>query len=170
MLFDLWRSFQRYTRDRAINENVREVRAFVGQLQGMETEDLALIVGATTLMRVKLEDHGMLPKGLFFDTVMPSAEELGRYQMELNKLTRDFKRTGQHIDAVAAAVLSLSLRALNVPELRHLGREMWAEMARGFEHAEEKMKLAEEQSDEPFPPRVWKQWNRVPYGLQPTAE
>lgn len=170
MLQDLWQAFQRNTRDRALNQSLREVRTFVGQLQGMEAEDLALIVGATTLMRVKLEDHGMLPKGLFFDTVMPPAEQLGRYQMDLNKLAQDFKRSGQHIDAIAASVLSLSLRSLNVPELRPLGREMWAEMERGFAHAEEKMKLAEAEGDEPFPPRVWKQWNRVPYGLQPPKE
>lgn len=170
MLGDLWRAYQKRSYDKAIEANVREVRTFVSQLEAMDEENLGLIVAATTVMRIKLEDHGYLPRELFFDSHMPAPEKLGRYQLDLDKLTRDFKRLRQHTDAVAAVILALSLRSLYTPEIRPLGRDMWGELMRGFDQVEEKMKLAQEHNEEPFPERAWTEWNRVPAGLQPLKE
>ncbi len=147
--------------------NLKEVRLFIDSLRDLSDEDMAVVIAVTTVIRINLEEHGYLPRNLFFDTHLPAPNDLARYQMELNKLTRDFKRMKQPTDAVAAAVLSISLRCLNVPYLRDMGREMWEVLSRGFRYGEETIKKGEEEKGEALDPRVWAEWNKIPHGLQP---
>ena len=72
---------------------------------------------------------------------------------------------GLATDVMGAMVWSYTLRCLNVPELRDLGLQMWAELRRGFPHVENALKKGEEEKDEPFPERVWAKWKSVPAGF-----
>ena len=157
-------------RGRALSAGAREVERFVRALEAMEDEDLGILVAVTAAVRANFETHGVLPEGLFADTALPSVEALGVHQMKINKVARQFTRMGRKTDSAAAMVLSYSLRCLNVPELRPLGRRMWAALSRGFTHAEEALRDGEEERGAPFPDRVWKEWRAIPVGLEPEPD
>ena len=164
MIFDfLKQTFENQAR----NSSLKEVTGFIDGLRSMTDEDLGIVIAVSTVIRVNMENEGFLPKGLFQDTELPSTAEVGRYQMDLNKLVRQFNRMGQPTDGVGALVISYSLRCLNVPELRGYGRDMWEVLSRGFRHAEKALKDGEETKNEPFPKRVWSEWQSIPAGLEP---
>ena len=126
---------------------------------------LGAIVAIATVLRINFESHDVLARDVFGDGALPSAETLGKYQLEINRLSRQFGKLGLASDAAAAMVWSYTLRCLNVPELRELGLQMWAELRRGFPHVEKALKKGEEEKGEPFPERVWAKWKSVPAGF-----
>jgi len=150
---------------RALDASTREVEKLVTALKGMGDKDLGAIVAIATVLRVNFESHDVLAIDVFGDSPLPSAEDLGRYQLEINRLSRQFRKMGLASDAAAAMVWSYTLRCLNVPELRPLGLEMWVELKRGFPHVEDALKVGEEEKGEPFPARVWAEWTFVPVGF-----
>ena len=52
--------------------------------------------------------------------------------LRLIRLISEFHKKGQLSDATGCMVWLHSVRALQNPELRGLGRQMWAELLRGF--------------------------------------
>jgi hypothetical protein len=154
-------------KDRATNSSRKAVQDYINGLKQMTDEDLGVILAVSTIIRINMEEEGYLPKGLYSDQSLPSTNELGRYQMDLNKLVRDFNKMRQHTDAVGALLISYSLRCLNVAEVRDLGRDMWAEMQRGLPHGEKALKDGEREKGEPFVERAWQEWNLIPVGLEP---
>ncbi|MBT3307091.1 MAG: hypothetical protein HN377_11505 [Alphaproteobacteria bacterium] len=155
---------------RALDTSTREVQKFVTALKNMGDKDLGTIVAVATVLRVNFETHNVLALDVFGDSDLPSSETLGRYQLEINRLSRQFRKMGLASDAAAAMVWSYTLRCLNVPELRPLGLEMWAELQRGFPHVEEALLIGEEKKDEKFPDRVWAEWAMVPVGFESSLE
>ena len=151
----------------ARNSNLREVTGFIDGLRSMTDEDMGVVIAVATVIRVNMEKEGFLPKGLFKEPTLPSSAALGRYQMDLNKLVRQFNKMGQPTDGVGALVISYSLRCLNVPDLREYGRDMWEVLSRGFPHAEKALKDGEEAKGEPFPKQVWTEWRTIPLRLDP---
>ena len=156
--------------ERALEAGRRELRRFVTGLGAMSDEDMAALVAIATVLRVNFESHDVIPEDVFTADEMPSVERLGAYQMRINKLVRQFDRMRQPDDAAGAIVWSYSLRALNVPGLRDLGRDMWGELRRGFPQVEAALDRAEEKRDDPFPARVRKGWRMIPTGLEPPDE
>ncbi len=150
---------------RALESSTKEMEKFVTALKSMGDKDLGSIVAIATVLRVNFESHGVLAQDVFGDGALPSTETLGRYQLEINRLSRQFRKMGLASDAAAAMVWSYTLRCLNVPELRSLGLEMWAELKRGFPHVEDALEKGEEEKGEPFPERVWAEWKFVPAGF-----
>ena len=153
--------------ERAARAGGREVERFVRGLEGTGDNDLGVLVAVATAVRINLEIQGILPDGLFADHTLPPPEKLGQYQWRINRVGRQFARMGLETDAVGVNIWSFSLRCLNVPGLRPLGRAMWVELARGFPHVESALEAGEAEKGEPFPPRVWKEWSLVPIGLEP---
>ena len=152
---------------RALEKSAQEVTKFVEGMEAMTARDVGVVVAVATVVRVNMENHGVLPQGLLWEGELPSAEELGEYQLRLNKLARDFARKGLGVDSAATMVWSYSLRSLNVPDLRPLGRRLWAALKRGFPHAEVALKQGETEKGEPFDERVWEEWRNIPVGLEP---
>ncbi len=150
---------------RALESSTKEVKKFVFALQCMGDKDLGSIVAIATVLRINFESHGVLARDVFGDGALPSTGTLGGYQLEINRLSRQFRKMGLASDAAAAMVWSYTLRCLNVPELRPFGLEMWAELKRGFPHVEEALKKGEEDKGEPFPERVWSEWKMIPVGF-----
>ncbi|WP_316976036.1 hypothetical protein [Shumkonia mesophila] len=153
--------------ERALKGSAKEVRRFVGGLQGTGDRDLGVIVGCAAVVRVNMEIHGVLPAGLFQRRALEPSEELGVMQLRINRAARQLAKIRQQADATGAMVWSYSLRCLNLPELRPLGREMWGELKRGFEHAEEALREGETRNGRPFDRRVWAEWRLIPPGLDP---
>ena len=154
---------------RALGTSTREVEKFVAALQGMGDKDLGAIVAIATVLRVNFESHGVLARDVFGDGALPSTETLGRYQLKINRLTRQFRKMGLPSDA-AAMVWSYTLRCLNVPELRPLGLEMWAELKRGFPHVQEALKRARRRRGKFSPSAFGRNGNRFPLDLIPVEK
>ncbi len=152
---------------RALHVCARDVEKFVGGFRAMGDRDFGTIVAIATVIRINLETHGVIAEDVFSDGPLPSAETLGVYQLEINKLARQFRRMGLDSDSAGAMVWSYTLRCLNVPELRPLGYELWAELKRGFPHVEDALKEGEAEKGELFPERVWAEWSMIPAGLDP---
>lgn len=163
------KKIQNFMRDQALNSGRKEVSRFNDGLRGMTDEDMGIVLAVATVIRVNMEKEKYLPVDLFTGKITPTINELGKYQMALNKLAKQFNKMGQPTDAVGAVVLSLSMRCLNVIELLPLGREMWEVLARGMPHVEQALKDGEEQKGEPFPKQVWDECHMIPAGLEPTG-
>lgn len=151
---------------RALHTSTRELEKFVTALTEMGDKDLGVIVVIATVLRINFEFHDVLAPDVFGVGALPSTETLGKYQLEINRLSRQFRKMGLASDAVAAMVWSYTLRCLNVPELRPLGVEMWSELKRGFPHVEEALRYGEGKKDEEFPARVWAEWKMIPVGFE----
>ena len=150
---------------RALESSTKEVKAFVDGLKAMSDEDIGTVIAVATLIRINFETHGVIPEDVFEAGPLPKVEALGGYQLAINRLARKFKKMGLATDAMGAMVWSYTLRCLNVPELRELGLQMWAELRRGFPHVEKALKKGEEEKGKPFPERVWAKWKSVPAGF-----
>jgi hypothetical protein len=157
----------RYFKEQALKSSTREISQFVDGLKRTGDRGLGLIVACATVVRVNMEIHGALPEGLMQRAHQASSDELGAMQMRLNRLSRQFTKRRQQGDAMGALVISYSLRCLNVPELLPLGREMWAELRRGYPHVEEALREGEKRNGKPFDPRVREEWRTIPPGLTP---
>ncbi len=159
--------FREKLQGRALSAGAREVDKFVRGLRAMDAQDMGAMVAIATAIRVNFETHGVIPEGVFEDDPLPSVETLGVLQMQINKVSRQFRKLGLPSDSAGAMVWSYSLRCLNVPELRPHGREMWGEMERGFPHVKDALEEGEGRKGEPFPKRVWEEWTMIPLGLDP---
>jgi hypothetical protein len=155
---------------RARNSSLKDVQEFVDGFRAMTDQDMGVIVAVATVLRVNMEKEGYLQKDLFGDTPLPDVNTLGRYQMDLNKLTRDFNRKGQPTDAIATLVISYTIRCLNSLELRDEGRELWRQLERGFPLAEQALIDGEKTKGEAFLKDVWTEWQRIPVGLEPAPD
>ena len=132
----------------------------------MPARDVGALVAIATVVRVNLEAHGEIPDGLFDRCQPTESEALGRYQLGINKLAAAFARRRQPHDSAAAMIWSYSLRCLNVPEFRPLGRRLWDELRRGFPYVEEALEDGQDRREEPLPRQVWTEWRRIPAGLE----
>jgi hypothetical protein len=166
----LRRWFRTHLGERALDAGRRDLVRFNAGLAESSDADLGALIAVATVLRINFETHEVIPPGVFTDEEMPSAETLGAGQLRINKLIHQFNRAGKPDDAAGATVWSYSLRALNVPGLRDPGREMWAELRRGFGHVEAALADGEAQRGEPFPRRVWQEWDMIPAGLEPFAK
>lgn len=154
-----------YLNKRALNETRIAIGGFISGLKNMTDQDLGAILAVSTVIRVNMEDQGYLPKGLYVDQTQPTRGELGRYQVELNKLVRDFNKMLNHTDSVGTLLISYSLRSINVYEVRNLGIKMWDEMERGRSHCIMALEQGESERGEPFPKRVWNECRITPVAL-----
>ena len=152
-------------RRNARNSGEKELKRFIDGLKSMSDLDLGIIIAISTVIRVNMEGQGYLPTGLYGEERLPSPYDMGRYQIELNKLARDFNKMRQPTDAVGTLIVSYTLRCLNVPEMMPFGREMWAELRRGMPYVEQALKDGEQEKGETFPQQVWQQCRLVPLGL-----
>lgn len=144
-----------------------EISQFVEGLRSMTDEDMGIILAVATVVRVNLEDQNHLPVGIYGNAQLPPQQILMSKMVDLAKVARHFDRLGQTTDAVAAVAVLNTLRCLNSAELRHLGRGIWAELARGTPHVKKALAEGERNRDDPFPKRVWKEYQIIPSGLEP---
>jgi len=150
----------------ALGAGAKEIEKFIAGLEALKDEEIGDMVAIATVIRVNFETHGVIVEGVFTDDPLPSVEVLGGYQLEINRISRQFRKMGLAADSAAAMVWSYTLRCLNVHELRPLGNRMWSELRRGFPYVEEALKKGEAEKGETFPARVWDEWNLTPTGFE----
>lgn len=143
----------------------------INHMEGIEDDrDIGPLVAVATVIRINLENMDYLPRGLFDIERIAELDPKGKAQLKLSALMAQFQRRKQESDAVGASILLHTLRALEYPELRVLGRDMWRELARGFDHVEDVFKLVEDAKKQPLDPRVRAEVRVIPNGLRGDAE
>ena len=152
-------------RDQALGSGTKEIEKFNAGLKAMSDEDIGTLLAVATVIRINFETNGVIPEGVFEEGTLPSVDAIGSYQLRINKVARQFRKMGLETDSAGAMVWSYTLRCLNVPELRPLGVEMWAELRRGLPFVKEALNEGEKEKDEPFPDRVWSEWKMTPAGF-----
>ena len=136
--------------DAAKNEIVR----FIAGLKGASDQELGMMIAIATIIRVNFTKMGRIP---------PEALDFGirrdnntDYKCEvcavyLVNAIKQFQSIGQQSDAAGTMIWLHSVRSLNDPEIRLLGREMWKELDRGFPYAFEALEYVREMTGKPLP-------------------
>ncbi len=152
--------------DQALSSGAKEIEKFNAGLKAMSDEDIGTLIAVATVIRINFETNDVIPEGVFAEGPLPSVDAIGRYQLRINKVARQFRKMGLETDSGGAMVWSYTLRCLNVPELRPLGVEMWSQLRRGFPHVEDALRQGEKEKGEPFPGQVWSEGKRIPAGFE----
>jgi hypothetical protein len=117
----------------AVSRQESELQQFVERLQSVNGDELGLVAAMATHLRHNIErEFGV--RLLFPVTAIRQRPDL---PIALNRLIRDFQRQGGQPLAAGVMVWLHSLRAMSPagsPRLRNLGRAMWDELERGFDH------------------------------------
>lgn len=165
-LFGFLKPLGAFLHQRALQSGAHELDEFVKGLVATGDRSLGALLAIATVVRVNLEAHQVVPEGVFWNPPDDS-EQLGLMQVRINGIIRQFLKEGNGVDATACRLWSLSLRCMNVPEYRDLGRAIWAEMRRGHPYVEAALRAGEETKGGAFDSRVWDEWRRAPSGLEP---
>ena len=89
--------------------------------------------------------------------------------LRLVSLIKQFQKMGQPSDALGVWVWLHSVRALNVPEIRIFGRQMWKELVRGFPFALQALQQMRD-TGAILPNGIEWELSFIPHGLEPTLE
>lgn len=117
----------------------KELRAQTQRLKGMSDDEIGFLVAGSTILRLNLMSGGVLPPEAL-DLSMPRDEfEMDMIPIKLGNLIRQFQKMGQPTDAAFVMTWLHSTRALCNLDIRVFGREMWAQLSRGFPYAPEKL-------------------------------
>ena len=150
-----------------VRGGTEDLERFITSLRGQSDEELGMLVGLATLLRINFRAGGFLPDEAI-GIGMPLAEgEQAQVQYKLSQLARAFQKEGQLTDAAGAMVWLHTLRAFGYPELRLLGRSMWKELRRGFAYAEEGLDQIEELTGKSIPREAKATYDFIPPGLEP---
>jgi hypothetical protein len=123
---------RRKTEPATIKGAREELERFVESLRAMSDEEIGAVVGMAALVRTALRQSGLLPGESI--TVTPDSKQ-ATTQLAVLELIQSHQTEQRHAEAVGAMVWLHSLRALSIPEVRLLGRQMWGQLERGQPHA-----------------------------------
>ena len=104
--------------------------------RGADADEIAYFLVNATYVRLALERQGVLLRQCL-DLSLGRGPEVAVVQHQLSRFTRRAQRHGYFALAGGLLVWLHSVRALNIPDLRGLGRTHWSELSRGFPHVEE---------------------------------
>jgi hypothetical protein len=142
-----------------------DLEKYITILKGMSGEEIGFLVAGSTIFRV-INSSGVLPAQAL--DLSARREEVSDFvPIALNREIQRFQKEKRYQDAAMIMPWLHSVRALNDLELRLLGREMWAEMARGFQYAEEGLDQLKEMVRLRLPEGLEAQLFFVPVGLEP---
>jgi hypothetical protein len=109
-----------------------DIERFVESLRGQSAEEIGAVVAMASIVRVALRKSDLLPDELVQLTSDPKQAVA---QLAVSQLIGRYQREKRYGEATGAMVWLHTLRALSVPEIRLLGREMWRQLERGREQA-----------------------------------
>lgn len=121
----------------AIEAAEKDIERFLKSLRGAGIEELATIVVTATHWRNVFAERGI-------NLLDPMEAERKKPDLGLliNKLLREVQKEKPAM-VTGLMVWLHSVRAANIPEIRKQGRELWAELARAFDQAPEKVAILE---------------------------
>ena len=115
----------------AVRAATEDIERQISMLKGADSEEVGLVLASATFSRIFLEKHGVAPSGAFDLSVLRDQGKCFLFQRTLNRIIKEKQKLGAYGDAAGVIILLHTVRALNMPEIRHLGRTMWGELARG---------------------------------------
>jgi hypothetical protein len=155
---------KRKTQLAVVKSGREDLERFVSSLRGFTDEELGLLVANATIIRLRLIAAGEIPPEVL-DSVSSAGDGASFVQLKIANLVRTFQKIDQLSDAAATMVWLHTIRALGIPEIRELGREMWAQLSRGFPHAENALDDIEAITQKELPAEAWEACTFVPDGL-----
>jgi len=151
----------------AVNGIRSDLERFVLSLRGQSPEELGMLVAIATVIRLNLRANGHLSDGVLGVGMPVSDADQAATQLRISRLVRQFQKMNQLSDAAGTMVWLHSLRAFNYPEVRLLGRQMWAELERGFPHVFDAFHFIENTTGQSLPPGALIASQFIPEGLEP---
>lgn len=150
----------------AVQNATADIERFILSLKGMSDEELGTVVALAAIMRMELRQIDELPdEALGVGLPLPEAREVAiRRAMVQTALAMQKQNNPM---AGSAMVWVHTLRAFHFPEVRLLGRQMWAELQRGFSHALTAFGFIEGIAKQPPPLGSYQASQFIPVGLEP---
>lgn len=143
-----------------------DLERFISSLRGASNEELGMLIATATIIRLRLTQSGSLP--LYAFTLPTPGDGTARVPLHLSNIVREFQKMGQPSDAAGAMIWLHSMRALAFPEVRHLGRQMWKELQRGFQNAPDALDDIEAITGKELPAEAWDACTFLPEDLSPS--
>lgn len=128
----------------------KEIKSFLSILVEIPGEDRGAIIVAATVMRLRLEEEGILPPNVFSESNGPTIEQANA-AVELSKMAEQCQAINELQEAASIMVWVHSVRGMTMPKIRPLVREMWVELKKGFPYANEAILVYELISNQPLP-------------------
>ena len=141
----LWKKLQ----DNAISNMRTDIENFISLLKSEPEKDIGFVVAMCAVTRITYANEGLL-SGKFLECENAAVAELFCVDAldaawKLQKHVSLFQKQGQALLVTPTMVWIHSLRSMSEYEIRHLGKEMWSELVKGFPYAEEALKGLESQ-------------------------
>lgn len=147
-----------------------DIERFTAGLSGADDEELSTMLVIANIVRLRLIESGRIPPAAL-DFGIPRDDALALQcdmcPVALVSLIKQFQKMGQPSDATGAMIWLHSVRALNVPEIRAHGREMWRQLERGFPYVEDALMGIQELVGERLPHNIGDELTFIPHGLEP---
>lgn len=120
-----------------------DMERFSVSLQGSSATQLAMLVAIATNIRLNLVDIGRMSKNDFDVGFYKGSVEQMSIPIYLGNAINEYQRIQEPTHAAATMVWLHSIRAIQNPELRVIGRNMWGEIRRGFLNIDEQIEVLE---------------------------
>lgn len=127
-----------------VQEN--EIRAQTQMFKGMSDDEIGFLVAGSTILRLRYMSEGIIPPEALDLSLERDDLKMDMVPIRLGKFIRDFQKMGQPTDAAFTMIWLHSTRSLCNLDIRVFGREMWAEISRGFPYAREQLVEIEKMS------------------------
>ncbi len=151
----------------AIKAAQEDIERQINMLRGMDSYEVGTVLASATFSRLFLEKHGAVPQGAFDLSVERDQKKCDFFQLDLNRLIKEKQKLGAYPDAAGVMILLHTVRALNMPEIRILGRVMWGELERGMDYAAEVLPSLFDVYDIPYFDADLQSVRQIPPGLEP---
>lgn len=147
-----------------------DIVRFVASLKGIDDEEISTILVVANILRLNLTEMGKIPPAAM-DFSIPRVGDLSlkcdMCPITLVSAIKQFQGMNQPSDALGVMIWLHSVRALNVPELRIIGREMWEELSRGFPYVDDALEHVRALISKPMPSNIGVEIRFIPRGLEP---
>lgn len=147
-----------------------DIVRFIASLKGADSEEISTMIVVANILRLNLTAMGKIPPAALNINIPRDYDLEMKCDMcpiTLTSTIKQFQKINQPSDALGVMIWLHSVRALNTPELRIYGREMWQELKRGFPYVDETLEQIRELSNKPLPTDIDEEIRFIPRGLEP---
>jgi hypothetical protein len=161
-----WMKTKRSIQLAQVRDATADLERFILALKGMSDQEIGTVVAMAAILRMELREMSMFPdEALGVGMPLPEAKQ-DFIRRNMSGLALDLQKKGDP-NAGSAMVWAHTLRAYHFPEVRLLGRKMWAELERGFPHTLSAFSFMESISGQQPPLGALPASRFIPVGLEP---
>jgi hypothetical protein len=145
-----------------------DLERFIRMLKGADDSAIALLLVVANKFRLELIEMGEIPEAALDLRIYRDEQtqmECDTCTIKLIRRIGQFQQLNEPANATGLMLWVHSIRALNVPEIRFLGKEMWREIDRGFPYIEEEIENWNAISGENLPESFAAEARFIPIGL-----